>query len=144
MNGAVPLDGRLGPDGKPMTVDSLDFKKGANDADNVETIKEGGINDVKKALKEGLSKDEAIKEGMGEKDIVDKGLEDNENLKDAQKNGGVGSKKDGDDVDESGMAKPDPSEEKEPPYESSQAQKKSVQITQLQTDPKMRQHASLA
>lgn len=110
MNGAVSLDGRLGKDGKPMTPDQLDFKKGSKADDNNESIKEGGVNDVKKALKEGLSKDEAIKEGMGEKDIVKKGLEDNENLKEATKNGGVASKKNKDDVDESGMPKPDAEE----------------------------------
>lgn len=78
LNGGVALDGRLDKDGKPMTVDNLNWKGGAKEGDNNESIKEGAVNDVKKALKEGLSKDEAIKEGMGEKEIVDKGLEDNE------------------------------------------------------------------
>lgn len=70
-----------------MTVDKLKWKND-KDGDNNEAVKEGSINDVKKALKEGLSKDEAIKEGMGEKDIVEKGLEDNKTLKEAAKNDG--------------------------------------------------------
>jgi len=48
MNGAVPLDGRIGKDGKPLTVDSLKWKN-AKEGDNNEAVKEGGINDVKKA-----------------------------------------------------------------------------------------------
>lgn len=104
MNGAVTMDGRLDKEGKPMTVDKLEFKV-ISMGDNQETVFEGSINNVRKAQKEGLSKEEAIKEGMGEKDIVDKGLEDNEKLKEAAKNNG--KTKENKDDDGSGMPPPE-------------------------------------
>lgn len=73
---------------------------------------------------------------MGEKDIIDKGLEDNESLKEANKNGGVASKKSADDVDESGMPEPEPPYP--PPEESSAAQKKSISTAQIQSHAQVR------
>ena len=99
MNGGVVLDGRLGPDGKPITTDSINWTS-TKEGDNMETVKEGL--DVDKGVKAGLAKDEAIKEGFGEKDIIDKGLEDNGTIKKVTEDG-PNAEKDRGDVDASGM-----------------------------------------
>lgn len=78
MNGAVVLDGRLGPDGKPVTTDNLVWNH-VKEGDNNEKVDEGI--DVDKAKKLGVTKDEAVKAGFGEKDIVEKGLEHNSTIK---------------------------------------------------------------
>jgi len=99
MNGGVVLDGRLGPDGLPITTDSIKWTS-TKEGDNMETTKEGL--DVDKGVKVGLAKDEAIKEGFGEKEIIDKGLEDNHTIK-KDTIDGPNAEKDRGDIDGSGM-----------------------------------------